>query len=511
MQCPAYFEEIRRRSSSRWDQLESDPELAAPWHQLFKQVQSPRHVLSELLQNADDAGATEISVRMDDGFFVFTHNGEDFTEEHFASLCRFGYSNKRALHTIGFRGIGFKSTFSLGDVVELHTPTLSAAFDRSRFTEPRWLAANLATGQQTTIRVAFTSDHVRREVEKNLHDWLKSPLSLLFFKHIRRMRIGEEEVHWGSLGPGPVRNSEWMALHDNPDESYLVARSEPEAFPAEALNEIRQERLLSVDHETEFPPCRVEIVAGVKGQLYVVLPTGVETPLPFACNAPFIQDPARLKIKDPETSPTNRWLLERVGRLAAAVMLEWLTPSTGAVAARADAYSVFPDVDREDTSLEGSCGATVEEAFDAAIAGTAFLLTESGDLRPAGGAVLIPSAVLDVWPEAQAAAILDAAARPALSRQISAASQQKLIRWNVIEAITKTRLLEVLRTTHVPKPESWRHLLKLWAYLAPELTHYQYLRHEAARSDRSDSGPRRSTQRQRSRTTWRKEASTIGG
>ena len=201
MQCPAYFEGIRRRSSSRWDQLESDPELAAPWHQLFKQVQSPRHVLSELLQNADDAGATEISVRMDDGFFVFMHNGEDFTEEHFASLCRFGYSNKRALHTIGFRGIGFKSTFSLGDVVELHTPTLSVAFDRSRFTEPRWLAANLATGQQTTIRVAFASDHVHREVEKNLHDWLKSPLSLLFFKHIRRMRIGEEEVHWGSLGP----------------------------------------------------------------------------------------------------------------------------------------------------------------------------------------------------------------------------------------------------------------------------------------------------------------------
>ena len=64
MQRPAYFEEIRRRSSSRWDQLESDPELAGPWHQLFKQVQSPRHVLSELLQNADDAGATETSVRV---------------------------------------------------------------------------------------------------------------------------------------------------------------------------------------------------------------------------------------------------------------------------------------------------------------------------------------------------------------------------------------------------------------------------------------------------------------
>jgi hypothetical protein len=88
----------------RWDQLEADPELAGPWHQLFKQVQSPRHILSELLQNADDAGASEARVSIENDRFVFEHNGEDFIEAHFASICRFGYSNKRALHTIGFRG-----------------------------------------------------------------------------------------------------------------------------------------------------------------------------------------------------------------------------------------------------------------------------------------------------------------------------------------------------------------------------------------------------------------------
>lgn len=40
---PEYFEKIRRKASDRWDQLEKDPELAGPWHQLFRQVQSPRH------------------------------------------------------------------------------------------------------------------------------------------------------------------------------------------------------------------------------------------------------------------------------------------------------------------------------------------------------------------------------------------------------------------------------------------------------------------------------------
>ena len=94
IQPPHYFEHVRQRAEMRWQQLEGDPELAGPWHQLFKQVQSPRHVLSELLQNADDAGATEAAVDIADGAFVFSHNGEDFSEEHFTSLCRFGYSNK---------------------------------------------------------------------------------------------------------------------------------------------------------------------------------------------------------------------------------------------------------------------------------------------------------------------------------------------------------------------------------------------------------------------------------
>ena len=128
MRRPEYFKRIRSDAAKLWDQLERQPELAGPWRQLFIQVQSPRHVLSELLQNADDAGATEATVEIDDGEFIFSHNGEDFSEEQFASLCRFGFSNKRTLHTIGFRGVGFKSTFSLGGEVRLVTPTLSVAF-----------------------------------------------------------------------------------------------------------------------------------------------------------------------------------------------------------------------------------------------------------------------------------------------------------------------------------------------------------------------------------------------
>ena len=124
-------QQIQKRAQNRWQQLEADAELRAPWDLLFKQVQSPRHVVSELLQNADDAEAGFASARIENGCFVFEHDGIDFTGDEFASLCRFGFSNKRSLHTIGFRGIGFKSTFSLGRAVDVLTPTLAVRFLKS--------------------------------------------------------------------------------------------------------------------------------------------------------------------------------------------------------------------------------------------------------------------------------------------------------------------------------------------------------------------------------------------
>ncbi|MGY3138426.1 hypothetical protein ACVWZM_009108 [Bradyrhizobium sp. USDA 4501] len=470
---PGYFLPIQERATKRWDQLDADPELAGPWHQLFKQVQSPRHILSELLQNADDAGASEARVSIENDRFVFEHNGEDFIEAHFASICRFGYSNKRALHTIGFRGIGFKSTFSLGDRVELFTPTLAVAFERARFTQPHWIdSRNLTTGT-TRVEVAIANALLRREVEKNLEEWLKSPVSLLFFKKIRRFRIGDSEVHWRSLGSGPIAQSEWMALDEKAENPFLLVRSGEEAFPAEALDEIRKERMLGAEDSGDFPPCRVEIVLGAKGRLYVVLPTGVETALPFACNAPFIQDPARLKIKDPETSPTNRWLLNRAGELAASSMMEWLEQTETSAADRADAYGLLPDVDREAATLEGVCGAIVELAFDAAIDGRLMLLTEEGRLVDAKGAITVPRPIFDIWPADQAMALLDAKSRPALCQHVSAKNRTKLVHWGLVDEFSKSDLLECLRSHHLPRPATWRHLLNLWAYIAPEVTGWQ--------------------------------------
>ena len=208
-------------------------------------------MVSELLQNADDAGATDASVEISNGEFIFSHNGEDFNEEQFASLCRFGFSNKRTLHTIGFRGVGFKSTFSLGDEVHLVTPTLSVAFEKQRFTEPVWTESSGTVDGRTEVRVVIQNQRVQQELVKNLKEWSESPASLLFFNNIRCLRFDEGEIRWESQGSGPVEGSEWMSVSNTPGNQYLVVRSPEEEFPEDALNEIKDERM-TPDDGTDF-------------------------------------------------------------------------------------------------------------------------------------------------------------------------------------------------------------------------------------------------------------------
>jgi hypothetical protein len=470
--APQYFTSIHTSAKRRWQQLEADPELAGPWHQLFKQVQSPRHVLSELLQNADDAEASTASARIVADEFIFEHDGIDFEESHFASLCKFGYSNKRNLHTIGFRGIGFKSTFSLGDEVRLLTPTLAVAFHKTRFTEPIWLR-DADHPPVTQVRVRIKDEHRRRELSKNLEEWASSPLSLLFFHNISALAINDVSIRRSVVGQGPVPGSEWVTLSDDQGAPFLIIRSEDENFPEEAVEEIRQERMGADD--LALPPCRLDIVLGqdVERRLFVVLPTGVETAVPFACNAPFVQDPARVKIKDPEISPTNRWLLQRAGRTAAETMRAWLARADIRLEERAEAYALSPDVDREESSLEGVCATLIEEAFAEAIEGTEFLLTQSGDLVGSHGCVAIPRQLHEIWNDEQLESLFGGDHHRVLAYHVNDRYRRTLSNWNLLESLDRNEFLDRLESQHLPRPAMWTQLLALWDFVAEDVCRYK--------------------------------------
>ena len=80
------------------------------------------HFVYELLQNAEDAGATSIRfVQYSDRLEVM-HDGKSFTTENLQGLCDIGQSDKvNDLNQIGEFGVGFKSVFGICETVQLYS------------------------------------------------------------------------------------------------------------------------------------------------------------------------------------------------------------------------------------------------------------------------------------------------------------------------------------------------------------------------------------------------------
>lgn len=465
VQPPDYFEGVSTDAAETWALLRKRPDIKGAWSHLFRQIQNPRYVISELLQNADDAGATTAEVTLTNNEFVFSHDGKDFNADQFASLCRFGFSNKRALHTIGFRGIGFKSTFSLGSRVEVWSPSLGIAFDKEHFTEPKWIHDGREV-TRTLIRVSIADSNAFKDANDSLRQWSDSPTSLLFFSNIRKLILNGdaiERIESGSVIP----HTRKVELIGKTKQHLHILRSDEVALPPEVLAEIKEERDTTDLH---LGGCRVEIVLGLKGpqHLFSVLPTAEPLALPFSINAPFLLKPDRFDIK--ANSATNRWLLQRAGDLVVEVMLAWLSNEALSEETRADAYRLLP-------SAQANTGTpAAKQILDSVVpqlAQRAVILNCYGKLTDIG-AVAVPSPLFEIWSPKQIREFL-APANQLLSPLVGASARQTLISQAWIREILPQAALEQMATrSDLPHPETWQKLGAYWSFVIEHHPRFDY-------------------------------------
>lgn len=80
---------------------------------LVDQYSDRTHFIFELLQNAEDAEATEISIELYKNRLVLSHDGREFNENDVRGICGVSASTKREDNNrIGRFGIGFKSVYA---------------------------------------------------------------------------------------------------------------------------------------------------------------------------------------------------------------------------------------------------------------------------------------------------------------------------------------------------------------------------------------------------------------
>ena len=128
-----YYKSLYEKRKN-WTKTLLDYEARGVWVTIIDKYTDPVHFIYELLQNADDANASKVFIRLEKDGFIFKHNGtthftisdpEKAEEDdkkgrygHLNSLTGIGSSTKPAdaeKNKIGKFGIGFKSVFKYTD------------------------------------------------------------------------------------------------------------------------------------------------------------------------------------------------------------------------------------------------------------------------------------------------------------------------------------------------------------------------------------------------------------
>ena len=288
----------------------------------------------ELLQNADDAGASRFLVHRAGNLLLVANDGRPFNRTDFESLCRSAASHKHRGTSIGYRGIGFKSVVGFAETIYVFSGELEVAFSRERTAEeipeayrvplvriPHPVEAEDRAGMaeayeamtQQGYRTTFVfTDLVASGIEAEFAAF--DPSSLLFLRHIRQveLRSSIEEVITARRELLDARARSIRLASSGGTSSWRVVEREDVAL---AFSED--------DKEVKRLQEREAIV-------HAFLPTHEATGLPIKINGDISTDPSRTRVILDERTAAG---IEGAARLIVDLVIEALDDSSGPAAA----------------------------------------------------------------------------------------------------------------------------------------------------------------------------------
>lgn len=277
------------------------------------------HFIFELLQNAEDAGATEVNFELTADGCSVEHNGtRHFDEQDIRSITGiFNSSKKNSIDKIGKFGVGFKSVFVYTDSPIVYSKQHS--FRIVKLVLPQEVSPKQNLGERT--RFEFPFNNPKKNV-KEAYEEVKSGLeqlsenTLLFLKNIGYIKWKFDETEGALLREEHSENHvEVLKQLDGKEvlSSHWLRFSAPvqldKAFSAPVDGVERQQ--VSIAFELAFTGDRksfdkskaikeqLKIAPAVRGKVSVFFPADKETSgLRFHLHGPFIPELSRASIKN---------------------------------------------------------------------------------------------------------------------------------------------------------------------------------------------------------------------
>ena len=321
-----WFDALTQDRTENANTLEK-PSMRGVQRSVVDKYSDQAHFIYELLQNADDVGATWASFALTDDGLVFTHNGEirfsisdPASEEadsekgtlgHVNSITSIANSNKTAA-SIGKFGVGFKAVFQYTKTPHIYDPGFH--FKIERFLVPRALEVDFPSRKPAETVFWFPFDDERKPAI-DCRSEIAEKLRTLVFPTLFLSKL--EAVSWTMEGMSGRYTKRVIRKVKRPDltASLISLASERDRGTSK-----QRMWLFSRGSAEELPHCIGYAidrgkVSPTSQPAFCFFPTKETTGLNFIIHAPFLLTDSREGIKAGEKH--NLAMVEHLAQLAA--------------------------------------------------------------------------------------------------------------------------------------------------------------------------------------------------
>lgn len=286
------------------------------------------HFVFELLQNAEDAGATRILFSLFYDRLEVTHDGRLFNERDVRGVCGVGEGTKTEdLTQIGKFGIGFKSVYAYTATPEVHSG--GEGFRIENYVRPYAVTSKPAGNSWTTLFVfpfnteKITPETACKEIGARLCNL--SARTLLFLRRINEIEYRLPNSTGGvylreEIARGLARQVSVIGQNNGKDEEenwLIFERPVPILGNSETVR-VEVSFRLEAENKAEKNPER--IVKVKDSPLVVYFPTEKATRFGFLIQGPYRTTPSRDNI--PKGDDWNETLVKETAELVGDILTE---------------------------------------------------------------------------------------------------------------------------------------------------------------------------------------------
>lgn len=297
------------------------------------------HFVMEFIQNAEDAGMGgqpadgEMTIRLSQERVLITHNARPFNEADVNAICGLRTTKKPELGSIGYLGIGSKSSFKVTDSPHIFSGEFHFKFDKNAWETPDevpWQIIPLPVETlpehiepaQTTFYLPFRDE---KSYEETRNEFKNLGLHLyLFLNWLKKITIIDEDADETTILENLGEENGIITLARNGEEErYLMFRricevpryvAEDEITINAKRSNVKQREITAAFKVDENTNLISLASAAAHGGIYSFLPLGEEkSGAKFLMQADFIVVPGRESIN--YEAVWNHWLFEQMTEL----------------------------------------------------------------------------------------------------------------------------------------------------------------------------------------------------